>query len=155
MDKPEKKIADLDLHTFRVSIDGPAALSDYMAPVRADYRRDVRAFAQDAYDEHKDKPWRQRDEKMEEHAAQSVDGCTWVIYTMLAECVVMMSDRSDSYEAELGNKPSTVEVNAAWIMMEDVRDQLADLRGAESEPDDEDDGDTTGDDLASSSLVTP
>lgn len=59
----------------------------------------------------------------DEALQEIVDGYETVIYTGKARVYLLGSDHDEAYEEEMGEPPSSVEVQAAFAIMADVRDR--------------------------------
>lgn len=61
-----------------------------------------------------------------ENVDETTDGHEFVVYTYRAKCVCLVSDSSDAYESDIGEKPDTVEAQACYAMRADLHEALHD-----------------------------
>lgn len=93
--------------------------------LRARYYRDVKSYAAEHLRLVKEEPYETEDEAREA-LEQTIDGCSLVIYTARARCVLAVSDNASeglSELEELGG-PFKVETAAYFTLLRDVQEEI-------------------------------
>lgn len=126
-----------------------SAVKDALSLIQADYWNDIRLHAKDIIRQIKEGEITSRD-GLYEALHYEADSTQWVIYTYQARILLICTDTPDAYEEEFGEKPSTVEAQAAAAFLHDLTEQVeaeADgdveelirkARGGESDDEDDD-----------------
>lgn len=122
-------LKDADAHPVRHSDD---EVSRAVAVLRRDYYGDVRDIAQDIAERVASGELTDADD-VEEAIRETVDGCARVIYTFQAKLGLLASDNEDAYQDDTGEEPSGPSVAMYYAVCADVRDELADLLGLDSD----------------------
>lgn len=109
----------------------PSELTELMRPVRKAYYSDVRDMAREAVKEypfHAEGADDVNADNRDAWIAQSVGGCSWIIYTYCAQVALLVSDNEDAAQEQLGvshpTEETPIENFAACAMLADVRDLL-------------------------------
>lgn len=114
----------------------PSELTDLMRPVRKAYYSAVRDMAREAVQQYPFPTEEGADDdnatERDDWIAQSVNGCSWIVYTYCAKVALMVSDNEDAAQEILGGSCPTDEISietlATCAMLADVRDLLGTWR---------------------------